>query len=109
MSLHIQEYSSGSFVGLGGCGKCILEFGLGHFVAVGYARNRWPASPKFFATQKNPVGNPPLFPPPPFREFMLFNRKRRPIFSSATRVHGKAAIVGLSRGKGNFLLSEMIT
>ena len=36
----IQEYSRGSFVGLGGFGKCTLEFGLGHFVAVGYARNR---------------------------------------------------------------------
>ena len=36
----IEKYSSGSFVGLGGFGKCTLEFGLGHFVAVGYARNR---------------------------------------------------------------------
>jgi hypothetical protein len=35
-----QERSRGSFVGLGGFGKCTLEFGLGHFVAVGYARNR---------------------------------------------------------------------
>ena len=34
-----QEHSRGSFVGLGGFGKCTLEFGLGHFVAVGYARN----------------------------------------------------------------------
>jgi hypothetical protein len=36
----IQEYSRGFFVGLGGFGKCTLEFGLGHFVVVGYARNR---------------------------------------------------------------------
>jgi hypothetical protein len=35
----IQEYSRGFFVGLGGFGKCTLEFGLG-FVAGGYARNR---------------------------------------------------------------------
>jgi len=26
----IQEYSSGSFVGLGGFGKCALQFCLGH-------------------------------------------------------------------------------
>jgi len=26
----IEEYSSGSFVGLGGFGKCALKFGLGH-------------------------------------------------------------------------------
>jgi hypothetical protein len=26
----IQEYSSGSFVGLSGFGKCALKFGLGH-------------------------------------------------------------------------------
>jgi hypothetical protein len=26
----LEEYSSGSFVGLGGCGECDLEFGLGH-------------------------------------------------------------------------------
>ena len=48
----IEKYSSDSFVGLGGFGKCTLEFGLGHFVAVGYARNRRPASPKFFETSK---------------------------------------------------------
>ena len=50
----IQEYSRGSFVGLGGFGKCTLEFGLGHFVAVGYARNQRPASPKFFETSNKP-------------------------------------------------------
>ena len=26
----IQKYSNGSFVGLGGFGKCALRFGLGH-------------------------------------------------------------------------------
>jgi hypothetical protein len=36
----IQEYSRGSFAGLGGFDKCTLEFDLGHCVAVGYARNR---------------------------------------------------------------------
>jgi hypothetical protein len=39
-SKSIQEYSRDSFIGLRGFGKCTLEFGLGHFVAVGYARNR---------------------------------------------------------------------
>ena len=36
----IEKYSSGSFVGLGGFGKCTLEFGLGHFVAVGYVKSQ---------------------------------------------------------------------
>src|SRR5580698_5998608 len=31
-----------------------------------------PVHPSSLETQKNPVANPPLFPPPPFREFMLF-------------------------------------
>jgi hypothetical protein len=38
----IQEYSRGFFVSLGGFGKYTLEFGLGHFVAVGYAGDRSP-------------------------------------------------------------------
>jgi len=32
----IQEYSSGSFVGLGGFGKGALQFCLGHLIAVVY-------------------------------------------------------------------------
>jgi hypothetical protein len=36
----IEKYTRGSVVGLGGFGKCTLEFGLGHFVAAGYARNQ---------------------------------------------------------------------
>jgi hypothetical protein len=66
-----QEHSRGSFVGLGGFGKCTLEFGLGHFVAVGLCQK--PVTrvhPSSLKTQKNRVGNPPLFPPPPFREFI---------------------------------------
>ena len=44
---------------------------------------RDPRHPSSMETPENPVGNPPLFPPPPFREFMLSNRKRRPMFASA--------------------------
>jgi hypothetical protein len=42
-----------------------------------------PRHPSFLKPRKIRVANPPLFPPPPFREFMLFNRKRRPTFSAA--------------------------
>jgi hypothetical protein len=41
-----------------------------------------PRHPSSLKPQKKPVGNPPLFPPPPFREFML-NRKQRPVCSAA--------------------------
>jgi hypothetical protein len=44
---------------------------------------RDPRHPSSMETPENPVGNPPLFPPPPFREFMLSDRKRRSIFSAA--------------------------
>jgi hypothetical protein len=58
----IQKHSSGFFIGLGGFGKCALKPWV-------MSETGDPRHPSSLETQKNPVGNPPTLPSPPFREF----------------------------------------